>query len=238
VALALSATLIFLSLVHVLAVARFDLATAEVLLAVANRAHILLATTASLLVVVALGVLVNPITRKRLMRGLTWGASSIEEIVTLSVISLGLPIGFAVLSPVTAGVVILVVCVLGLHRRIARRAGRVTEGGRIMLKNPQAGLWVKFLQNALLVLLALSFLGTPWMPREQVTYGNEQVQIGYVIGEQGGQTLILANDERATWVRTSDIEGRRICGSRGGWWTTPFRQIAFGGYESCSEVNE
>ena len=235
-ALVLSATLIVLSLVHVLAVARFDLATAEVLLAVANRVHILLATAASLFLAIVLGALVNPISRKRLMRGLTWGASSIAEIITLSVMWLGFSIALSLLSPVSTAVVVLVTCMYFWHRRVARRTRRVTEDGRIVLKRRDTALWVKYLQNALLVLLAIVFLSTPWMPRERVVYGNGQVQIGYIIGEQGGQTLILTNDRRATWLRTSDIEDRRVCGpSRSGWWVTPFRRIVDGGYERCSE---
>jgi hypothetical protein len=237
-ALAASAALIALALIHVVAVARFDLATAQALLSVSSRTHVLLATAASVLLIVIVAALINPISRTWLFRGFKSDASRTDEIVAGIAMTFGGAAAFARTSPLMVGVLILLAGFVGLHIRKARKEGRVDKHGRVMLKSRRTGAWLLYGQNLLLVFLLLLLFSSPWMPREQVTLTNEEALVGYVMGEQAGQTLILTRDRNVVWKRTPEIQNRRVCGyTRSGWWSTPFRELLIGGYEPCAEAS-
>ncbi len=52
----------------------------------------------------------------------------------------------------------------------------------------------------------------PWLPPERIEFDGASAEVGYVLGEEGGWTAILRDDDRSVdLVESEAIEGRELC---------------------------
>ncbi len=226
--LLVSAMLVAVTLLHVLVVAGWDLPTALAVLDVADRTQVLLASAASVAVAIgATAVLqfrrVWP-TYRRFIDGSTaqQGVATIGFILGLSAIP-AIPVG--------AGLLIVLIYAFGqMAVRRASRRGGVSEDGRVLVSRERWSLVTLFAWIATGWILIV-ILTQPWVPFEEVSLRDDTSVTGYVIGQDGAMTLVL-DDRQAKWIKTDDVDARRICGRDQSWWQYSLSDIGLD-YKPC-----
>ncbi|WP_159734077.1 hypothetical protein [Arthrobacter sp. 9V] len=130
----------------------------------------------------------------------------------------------------TAGLALLAVMSLIQARKrkrgTARKATDAVNRGWIQREGPT------FLVSMIVVTQATALVSTPWVPTEtiSVNQGDQQREIsGYVIGEQGKQTLVVAVKRNAvTWISEDNLKERFLCASGGklqDWYWKPLTEV-------------
>lgn len=222
-ALAISAALITLSVLHVLLVARFDTATALALLSVANRTVILTSTLLSVAASASLGVITAVLPdAPRLARRIP--TSSFAVTATIAFI-----VGVLIVAAMQAPRVGLVIPVIGLGIVVLLRPRKTDQGSSSNADATQIGHMLLATCSAL---LALSILMMPWVPQENIVVGGEKTS-GFIYGSDQGRFLIMI-DQNAIWVPAERVERRELCSkSNGSWLMAPL--VKFTDYSDCSE---
>lgn len=227
--LLLSAMLVAVTLLHVLAVAGWDLPTALAVLDVADRTQVLLASAVIVAVVVGATTVFMQFRRvwptyRRLIEGST-AQQGVAIIVFILVLS--------ALPAIPVGAALLIVLIYALGEMLVRRAskrGRVSEDGRVLV-SPESWSWFTLVAWMVTGLTLISILSQPWVPFEEVSLSDDTSVTGYVIGQDGAMTLVL-DDGQAKWIKTDDVDARRICGRDQSWWQYSLSDIGLD-YKPC-----
>jgi hypothetical protein len=98
---------------------------------------------------------------------------------------------------------------------------------------------LSYLLGGLILLFQLVALSdSAWLPAEAISVTSQDVPVvGYVLGEDGGWTSILLDDDRLViLVRTKTIVSRQVCSVKGTW--APVRSLWTHqpGYAKCDEL--
>ncbi|GAT74857.1 putative membrane protein [Microbacterium sp. HM58-2] len=204
VALAVSLSLAILVVLRALYFARFDLPVAFAVLTLTNQATLLI-TTLALFLVVGLSIVwvldpggyVNRAHEAGTPRAIVFGT-------TIAVTAL-LPLIYgSFMTPILAALAILGVITLTVVRIRRRRQSKRRPQPR---KNRAA--WAAGLVSGAIV---VTLLGQPWMPSEQITTTSSgEPVVGYIVGEQAGQLLLLDRGRQPVWIKVSSIASREVC---------------------------
>ncbi|MDI9627497.1 MAG: hypothetical protein QM286_02955 [Acidobacteriota bacterium] len=195
VALTVSLSLAVLVVLRALYFARFDLPVAFVVLTLTNQATLLI-TTLALFLVVGLPVV--------------WvfdpggHVNRVHEAGTPRAIVLGTTIAVTALLPLIFGSfmtpIFVLIAVIGVI------VGKIWRARR---RKPRHGAWALGLAIGTSVVV---LLGLPWMPSEQITTTSSgDTVVGYVVGEQAGQLLLLDRSRKPVWIKVSDTATREMC---------------------------
>lgn len=218
-ALIASAALVAFSGLRVYFFSGFDLPRALTILSVANRTSILVSTFLYLLTAISPSLLVFNRTRAWLLAGNASRASVGLQLRTAVIwIPLGMMI-FALATPLLAAAVVLG-SVLGtiLLRRWATKNRKARDAAQNEQRPAEIVGFPKWVGEipwllATVVGLGVAFsLLTPWQAKESLSVASADNSIvGYVIGEQAGQLLVVGEKKQLTWVSVDEITARGLC---------------------------
>ncbi|THG33446.1 hypothetical protein [Naasia lichenicola] len=216
-ALAISAGLVLLSVIRVYYFCNFDVQVALATLSVANRTQVLISTMFNFITTVVPFLFTMPAVRRWLWAGNSNDASPLLTLRTaliwvpltpLVALSMSIPVAFGWFLGAAS---------LFIVRKVRKSEKPPKKPASVML-NP---VWI---MSTLAGFLILFTLYTPWQAREAITIAGEPT-VGYVIGEQAGQTLILDYDKKAMWVKTSDVGTRELCKPTTSWYSGTLASI-------------
>lgn len=234
-AVAITATLVAISLLKVLFVSAFDVNTAFLVLSLTDRVQLLMASAVSLFSLAIVMAVMHRGLRKKLFKGNDADATFGQQVGTSLAMVLIVPGIVAAMATSTVAIMVALLVFEFVIFRRARKRGRVDEAGYLVLSaQAQSNLrWVVGL--ALAGLIALS-LGQDWMPREQITTSSGDKQVGRVIGVQADMMALLVRREGIRWIEVRDVETRQLCDASGGWWNESLLEIVFDvhDYVGCS----
>jgi hypothetical protein len=221
-ALVLGLALVAFAVLRVYFVAGFDLATALAILAVVDRPQLLAATLLSAIALLLPLMIVNPSIRKWILAGnrdgATFGAQLRSAVVGLPLFG----VSALVLSvPLVAGWVIAAGGVLLVRRRVRKRAAVLGPlSRRDSAVRAGAEGWKGWVAAMGIGLLTISSLNSPWLSQEALELKSSEIVAGRIVGEQAGMMLVLQRrGGSAVWVRSDEVESRRLCGPRVEWWS-------------------
>lgn len=215
--LILSAFLIILCAFRILLFSNGDLHLALAMLNVGNQFTILTSTLFTSLPTAALLAYGYPRSNKYL--SFLNPDNSVKGAVAQGVcIALCAPLVFFVLPVVFLGLALaigLVFVAFAITQLIRLRRGREPKPAPALARKV-----FLFLVTAAVVVQMAVLVSTPWVPSEQIAVkdgGNSKTIYGYVVGQQGKQSVIL-NMKRTdlTWVREDDLGKRVLCNEPGG----------------------
>lgn len=238
-ALVVALALVVFAVMRVFFLSGFDLSTALSVLAIVDRTQLLTASVLAAITLVVPLVFINPGSRAWLLAGNTSGAPFLTQLRTGL---LWLPLSGVVVFGMSLSLVVgwvlgflTLVAVNAIRRRRARKAGAPL---------PDRTEKVRFSSDASGWLIAtfagwtlLTVMSAPWLAKEAVHIGVDDAQVGYVIGEQAGMTLILTSPgSDAAWVRSENIESRAVCRQAGQWWTSSLGSLIPKEGEDCAAI--
>lgn len=204
VALTVSLSLAVLAVLRALYFTRFDLPVAFAVLTLTNQATLLI-TTLAIFLVVGLSVVWVFDPGGHVNRAHEPGAPRVIVFGTTIAVTALLPLIYgSFISPIFIALATLsLISLIVMRFRRARRRKRPRKAS----KNRAA--WAVGLTFG--VVLAI-LLGQPWMPSEQIaTTSSGETVVGYVVGEQAGQVLLLDRDRQPVWIKVSEISSREVC---------------------------
>ncbi|MCL2779974.1 MAG: hypothetical protein FWD74_00485 [Actinomycetia bacterium] len=205
----LTATIAVSVVWRLIAVSGYDMNTAKAILQISGTTNVAVGgLLASLPTLCGLGYWLSVIPSRRWTRGkssversaLSW-ASSLTALVAVWIVPIWLFIG----PPVVFGVLNLIARLIRKRRirrgvSVTRPEDRVSrfEGGAVL--------------TGIVILALWTTLASPWLPTERLSVGGGHAFTGYVIGERGGQTILLPDDGKQVLeaVPTSQLS-RELC---------------------------
>lgn len=205
VALTVSFLVAVLVVLRALYFTSFDVPVALMVLALTNQATLLLSTLA-LVLIAAVSILWIADPGGAVAR--SHDADAPLKIVfwtTLTVTAL-IPLIFgAFVSPAFMAATFLVIFVwIGVKIRRVKRGTRPPS-----VKTRNRLVWFGGLTCGALLAYLLS---QPWMPSERIEVSKmTEPVVGFLIGEQAGQMLVLDRHRTPVWIKTSSVEKREIC---------------------------
>jgi hypothetical protein len=190
---------------RLMAISRFDVNTAAMILQVSGTGTALAGTALTLLapaiagatLFIAVVVFIDP-TLVRAGLPNEW-LLSLAIAATICLTPLPLAVG-----------VLVLVAVVGAAGWLLRR-----NGTPVSLKDQlKDSRLLRMLFTILVVLAAVAplVLQRPWLPLQQITLANDAVVVGYVLGEAEGQVVVMNDTDRTiTLLQPDDIREREIC---------------------------
>lgn len=229
--------LVLLATLRVYFVVAFDMATALSVIAIVDRAQLLMATVLAGFAFVVPLLFIRPDFRKWLWEGNSPGAGFSKQLRTAVLwIPLSLVVIFTFSLPLLVGWFGGWLALLLLKRRAkkkAQKSGRrsIGKGGPI---DEDSNFW---LLATFLGFTLLSLLYQPWLAREAVHMSTGETVVANVVGVQGDMTLLLESST-ARWVKTDEIENRAICRPKFQWYSATLSSLTHREGENCSEIIE
>lgn len=233
VTLTVSLALAVLVALRALYFARFNLSVAFSVLALTDQATLLITTLAmavtagvSIIWVFDPGGYVNRAHLPGTPRGIVFGT-------TIAMTAL-LPLIYgSFMSPIVVAVVTVSLIVWAV---LKIRRSRRPDPSATSNSNKNRLAWAAGLVCGTVLTF---FLSQPWMPSEEITtFTSSKPIVGYVVGEQAGQLLVLDLGRQPVWIKVSDISRREVCethmlppGYR--WITTPVNRLG-----TASKIDE
>jgi len=208
-ALIASAVLVAFSGLRVYFFAGFDISRALTILSVANQTNIAVSSLLFLVAAFCPSLLIWPRTRRWLFAGNATGARAWLQLRTALVwIPLVCIIASALTVALVAGVLVAYLLVKIALRRRTVRAQRGDGGGAV--PGSVAGFsWLYATFVGFSVLLAML---TPWQAKESVTIRSaDKPIVGYIMGEQAGDLLIVGPKKSLRWVPVNEVASRDMC---------------------------
>jgi hypothetical protein len=240
-ALSVTGALIILSVLHVYLFSLNDLTTSLAVLEVVDRTQLLIATGASALSFVAFAALWYRPSRRWLWRGNMFSEGEVEpsmldRFVSASAITIGLVLALRVVSPVLIVGLALFRLFIVIARRRAKSRGDLSDDGAILVSTPR---WQRYRGRFALLLVFLFVLSMqePWVPTEELRLSAGARAVGYVMGVDGDQLLLVDRHRDARWISVADIKARRICGvDPDSWWARSVQELVLQpGYQTCRD---
>lgn len=190
---------------RLMAISRFDVNTAAMILQVSGTGTALAGTALTLLapaiagatVVIAFVTFIDPVLfRTELPK--EW-VLSLAVAATVCLTPLALAVGTLTCVVLLAGA-----------GWVLRRRGTVVS----LRRELRASRLLRVLLTVLVVLAAVAplVLQRPWLPLQALTLADGPVVVGYVLGEAEGQVVVMNDNNRTiTLLRPDDVEKREIC---------------------------
>lgn len=233
VGLAVSLSLAVVVVLRALYFAGFDVNVAFSVLALTNQATLLISTLALVLVAgVSLAWVFDP--GGIINRAHDAGAPRAIVFWTTIAVTTLLPLIYAsFMSPLLIAATFVGLLLIILFRL---RAARHKKPRSAKAANRMA--WFAGLICGTVGVLLLS---QPWMASEQLTIGSSaDPVVGYVVGEQSGQLLLLDRNKTPVWVKSSDVQERAVCAisrvpDEYRWLTTPIDNGARPDIPDCAD---
>jgi len=218
-ALVISAVLVALTILRVLAVARFDSATALAILQAVDQVRLLMATAITTVSLAAAMILTSGTGLRLAFDGWPKGDSSLLRFFATAG---GALIAILVVLGTVSVIALLVAAALWLAIGAIRLAVRAPTNAAIKraTKEQRARLqranWP--ITSAILAGLFVTSLLSPWTPSETILTADAKLSPAYVLGKTQEQVLILV-DEQVQFIDASAIKKRSICDVTSPWWT-------------------
>jgi hypothetical protein len=189
---------------RLLAIARFDVNTAAMILQVSGTGTALAGTALTLLAPALVGatlflavvVFVDP----TLLR---------TDIPNEWLLSLAVAASVCLTPIALAAVTVVLVGAVAAAGRAMRSRYDVS-----IRRELRSSRLLRILLTVLVVLAAMAplVLQRPWLPLQQLTLADGSVVVGYVLGVAEDQVVVMSDDDRTiTLHRPADLRGRRIC---------------------------
>lgn len=211
--LAASTALVVLACIRIFAFANFETTTALALLPVIDYIRVLLATlVVALSIFIPYMLLLNEDIRSWLFAGHKDNATPSAQWRTGL---LAIPILVLVLLTMSVmmliGFVGAVISIVILKQVVKRKEKKKPGSGKEFVTNVAHENRNLFAGTVGIVIL-VSVLSAPWVPLEAVQIKDQKKpDLGYFMGEQGNQTLLILKDKTPAWVPSENIEKRQVC---------------------------
>ena len=204
-ALLVGATTVAFAGVRLLAIARFDTATAAAILQATGTGNVIVGTLLSLLPFVV--ALVTVLCSVVVFVDHSW--CPLPRATMQWMLYIGCALTLFIVPLLLATIVVALGAAMAITRW--RRHGRADPDIRTLLTRS------RFLRVEARVLLTFTVLAalvvpTPWLSLEQVTTANGSTLVGYIAGESQEELVLLLDNNRAIrLVSKSDVTARTLC---------------------------
>lgn len=236
--LLLSGSLIVICAMRILLFAKGDIPLALAILNVGQQFTILTSTLFTALPLVALFAYFNPRTTQYFSIDAKSRDSTKFAAVQGLVFAIGGPLLFLVLPVILLGVALAGLVGFAAWTFVQYLLSRNNKKWTMPRLVRQFFLWVV---TAAVMVQCLVVIFLPWVPSEKIIIkngGENKTTYGYVIGQQGKQTMILNMKHTAvTWVSEDDLGDRSICNESSpftDWYWKPYA-VAFSDSKDLAE---
>ncbi|MEV7648186.1 hypothetical protein [Arthrobacter sp. NPDC089319] len=216
-ALLASLALVSVAALRIFYFSNLDIATALAIIRVVNYPAVLLASLTTVLAL-ALPIAVFSPAGNWIMAGNGRTASHEERWRTALIWSPTTPLFTGGFTPsVLAALILLTGYLIVDARRSAMfrdvKYKRVRAAGKFFLH---------LIPTVIVLIVLMPLLFRPWVPLESLE-SKEDVEglVGYVMGEEAGQLLVIDREKRPSWIHSNDIQTRTICAEEYSWWNQP-----------------